>query len=130
MKLYEFFSVTSVDPEREDNKGKLDDENREKIANDLFWFILDHDRLHKEHFLPIARDIHRQYKKNKKVDRADFTECWMPMVREACLEFHKEHQMKGNPKSVFDKEFCKGVCERLAEKHIDDITKNRYKLGD
>jgi hypothetical protein len=130
MKLYEFFSVPSVE---KDEEHQLDDQsktNREKLANDLFWYMLDHDDLHKKHFIPIAQKINRELKSGKKIDREEYTECWMPMVKEGCLEFHKEHKMKGDPKKLFDKEICKGLCHRLAEKHLEDLEKKSYKLGD
>jgi hypothetical protein len=130
MKLYEFFSVPSVEKDEEHQSDDQSSTNREKLANDLFWYILDNDDLHKKHFIPIAQEINRKLKTDKKVDREEYTECWMPMVKEGCLEFHKEHKMKGDPKKLFDKEICKGLCHRFAEKHLEDIEKKSYKLGD
>lgn len=129
MKLYEFFSVPSLEQDKENQLEKMSNENREQIANEVYWFILDHDKLHKEHFIPIARDIAKELKVNKKVDRDAVRSKWMPMVKEGCLEFHKKHKMKGNPSKIFDKEFCKGLCERLSDKYIDDIRKGEYDLG-
>ena len=130
MLLTEFFSVPSI----KDNDPKLGFKDpdsktqREKLANDVFWFILDHDRLHKEHFFPIAKEINEAIKKNK-LDRKKYTECWMPMVEEGCKDYHEEHKMKGNPKKIFDEEFCKEMCERIAEQYIEDIRKGEYRLG-
>jgi hypothetical protein len=130
MKLYEFFSVPSVEKDEEHQSDDQSRANREKLANDLFWYILDNDDLHKKHFIPIAQEINRKLKKDKKVDREEYTECWMPMVKEGCLKFHKENKMKGDPKKLFDNEICKGLCHRFAEKHLEDIEKKSYKLGD
>lgn len=130
MKLYEFFSVPSLEKDEEGQFEKMSAENREQIANDVFWDILDNDTLHKKYFIPIARDIHNELKKSKKVDRDAIRPKWMPMVKEGCLAFHKKHKMKGNPAKIFDKEFCKGLCERLSDKFLDDIKKDAFKLGD
>lgn len=130
MLLTEFFSVPSVkdnNPKLGFNKSDKKTE-REKLANDVFWYILDHDRLHKEHFFPIAKEISEAIKKNK-LDRKKYTECWMPMVKEACVEYHKDKKMQGHPKKVFDEEFCKEICDRLAEQYIEDIRKGEYRLG-
>ena len=129
MKLYEFFSVPSVndDEHKSDFTSKAE---RQRLANDIFWFILDHDQLHKKHFLPIAQEIYQQHKSKKEIDRKKYTECWMPMVREGCMAFYKESKMMGDPKKLFDQEMCKSICERLAEKHIEDIRKGEYKLGE
>lgn len=130
MKLYEFFSVPSIEKDEEHQSDDQSNTNREKLANDLFWYILDHDDLHKKYFIPIAQKIDRKLRAEEKVDREEYTECWMPMVKEGCLEFHKENKMKGDPKKLFDKEICKGLCHRFAEKHLEDLEKKSYKLGD
>jgi|APGre2960657404_1045060.scaffolds.fasta_scaffold00572_2 hypothetical protein len=130
MKLFEFFSVASVkdhDPRLDHDKDSQTE--REKLANELFWYILDHDDIHKKHVMPIAQDIARAKKKGN-VDMKKYTECWMPMVEEACLEFHKEEKMPHNPRKLFDREFREELCKRLAEKYVEDIKKDRYKLGD
>jgi hypothetical protein len=130
MKLYEFFSVPSIEKDEEHQSDDQSNTNREKLVNDLFWYILDHDDLHKKYFIPIAQKIDRKLRAEEKVDREEYTECWMPMVKEGCLEFHKENKMKGDPKKLFDKEICKGLCHRFAEKHLEDLEKKSYKLGD
>ena len=94
MKLYEFFSVpdgSNTDKEALNKSHKTETE-REKLASDVYWFILDHDRLHKEHFLPMAMKMHEDFKKNKKLDREKYTECWQPMVEDGCLEFFKKNK--------------------------------------
>jgi hypothetical protein len=131
MNLFEFFSVPSIDEHEDKKKGAnpKDDTERQQLSDELFWYILDHDDIHKKHFLPIAKKIHDEYKKTKKIDRSKYQECWMPMVREACLEFHEKNKMFGHPNKVFDGELCKHLCKRLAERHIEDIKKGEYKLG-
>jgi hypothetical protein len=130
MKLYEFFSVPSIEKDEEGQSEKMSDENREQLANDLYWYILDHDKLHKEHFIPIAQKINRDLKSKKKIDRDALRLEWMPMVEAGCLAFHKEHKMQGRPSKLFDKEFCKELCERLSDNYLEDIRKDEYKLGE
>jgi hypothetical protein len=130
MKLYEFFSVASVkdhDPHLDQDTSSSKEE-KENLANDVFWFILDHDKLHKTHFLPIAQEVYNGSKKGT-IDRKEYTECWMPMVESGCMEFYKKQKMSGSPRKIFSKEFCENLCQRLADKHIDEIIKGEYKLG-
>ena len=131
MKLFEFFSVPSVDEHNDKKKGDNPDSDseRQRLANDLYWYILDHDSIHKEHFIPIAQKIEKEFKKDKKIDKSKYQECWMPMVKQACLEYHKKNKMHGNPKKVFDEDLCKHLCKRLADRFIEDIKKGEYKLG-
>jgi hypothetical protein len=130
MKLYEFFSVPSLgDSENKDHTNDKDGE-REQLANDLYWYILDNDHLHKKHFFPIAHEINAQVKKDKDIDKKKYTECWLPMVKEGALMFYKQMQLKGNPKKIFDKEMCEHICKRIAERHLKDIAEGQYDLGD
>jgi hypothetical protein len=50
MLLNEFFGK-AVNPTK-----KLEKDHKEKnIGDDLFWYIVDHDRLHKDYLLPLAK---------------------------------------------------------------------------
>lgn len=131
MKLYEFFSVPSIakDKEGNENYGHNTKAERQRLANDIYWYILDHDHLHKKHFFPIAKEIYELHKAKKDIDRKKYTARWLPMVKEGCMAFYKEQKMTGDPKKLFDKDFFRAICERLADRHIKDITKDEYKLG-
>ena len=51
MKLYEFFGALNVNQSPDKNEdGVLSKEEREQFKNDLFYYILDHDKIHKENF--------------------------------------------------------------------------------
>lgn len=128
MKLYEFFSVPSLDKHSSDNKKSED--KQEKLLNDVYWFILDHDKLHKEHFFPIAQKIQKQYKLSNKVNREKFVDCWMPMVKEGCMDYYKKNKMSGKPSNIFSETLVKTICKRLADQHIEDIINDEYQLGD
>jgi hypothetical protein len=104
---------------------KKDDDN--KMNDDVFWFILDHDRLHKEYFHPLASNIKKESlsgKINKEKTVANF----MPMVEKGCLEYYHKNKMKGKPAKLFPKEMREELCEKLYDHFVEDITKDKYKL--
>lgn len=131
MNLFEFFSVPSVKDHQDKEKGQTptSDSERHQLTDELFWYILDHDDLHKKHVIPQLHKIRNDSKDSKKIDKSKYQECWIPLVKEACLKFHKENKMSGHPKKVFDEEICKQLCRRLADRYIEDIKKGEYKLG-
>ena len=129
MKLYEFFGVPQYEEEKDASdelSGKTADEE-EKLADEVYWFILDDDHLHKECFMPLAQEISEKMK-NKSFDRGEFTKKWMPMVNKGCLKFYKKHEMIDDPKDVFTLEMRKALCQRFAEEHHSAIEKGEYKL--
>jgi hypothetical protein len=123
MKLLEFFGKP-VDINKEMSKDREDS----KLGDDLFWFIVDHDRLHKDFFHPIAVKIHRAQKANK-LDKAEIVKDFMPMVIKGSKEFFRKNKMLGNIKETFPKELRKDVCEKLFDHYREDIIKGKYKIG-
>jgi len=123
MKLMEFFGKP-VDIEKEMSKERGDN----GIGNDLFWFIIDHDKLHKDHFHDIAKKIHRQHK-SKSVNKEEIVKDFLPMVKKGCMEFYTHHKLPGRPGNHFDKELIKDLCERLFDHYKDDIIHGKYKIG-
>jgi len=119
----EFFGKP-VDIEKEMSKERGDN----GIGNDLFWFIIDHDKLHKDHFHDIAKKIHRQYK-SKSVNKEEIVKDFLPMVKKGCMEFYTHHKLPGRPGNHFDKELIKDLCERLFDHYKDDIIHGKYKIG-
>ena len=130
MKLYEFFGGRT----NEDNKDPRDDlsgetqQEQEKLADELYWFILDDDDLHKECFMPVARELAERMK-DKSFDHSTFTNKWMPMVNKGCIKFYKKNEMTEDPKDLFPKEMRKALCQRFADEHHKDIQKGEFKLG-
>lgn len=120
MLLNEFFGKT-LKPQ----KNKDSDLTK---SDDLFWFILDHDKLHKDHFFPVAKKIKSGIKKNTvKKD-----ECIMelkPMVEKGCLEYYHSHKMSGKPSKLFPKELRDDMCNRLYDHYYENIKKNNFELG-
>ena len=124
MKLYEFFGVPTYEADKTDDsrdnlngKTKRDDE---KLADDVYWYMLDDDDLHKKMFMPLAQEM-IQKMKSKKFNREEEAKKWMPMVNAACMKFYKEHEITENPKDVFSKEMRLGLCKRAADQHFVDL---------
>lgn len=131
MKLYEFFNVPAHD--QNPNKDSRDDVNgqteadKDKLADEVFWYILDHDQLHKDHFIPLSKEI-AEKQKSKEFDHGKYVNKWMPMVNRGCMEFYKEAKMDRDPKDIFPLDMRKSLCHRLADQHHTDIEKGEYKI--
>jgi hypothetical protein len=94
----------------------------------VFWFIIDHDDLHKEFVLPFARDLEKQLG-SPNFNRERFTKQWIPMVNKGCQLYYKKNKLKDDPAEIFNKELRKGICEKLSEKFMDEISNNSYRIG-
>lgn len=130
MKLFEFFGNINHNPNEANDRDPeaLGKEQEQELSDQVFWYILDHDDLHKKHFMDLAKEIRNTNKENSKDDTHDW-KLWMPMVKEGCMEFFKEHKVDGHPADTFHKEFRVDLCKRLADHHHKDIIKDEYKLG-
>jgi hypothetical protein len=125
MLLKEFFGG-AVELGKKDNDDKLDRQNN---TDQIFWYILDHNKLHKDYFHPLASKIKKHHTEDK-LDRESMIKEFMPMVKKGCLEFYHTNKMTGKLGKVFPKEILKDLCERLYNHYSEDIIKDRhYKLG-
>jgi hypothetical protein len=121
MLLNEFFGK-NIDPIKNMNKGR-DEKN---IGDDLFNYIIDHDKLHKDYFFPIATKI---AKKKGDVSKEETCKEFLPMVLKGCKEYYEHKKMKGKLGKVFSKELRSDMCERLLDHYKDDIVNGKYKVG-
>lgn len=121
MLLNEFFGK-NIDPIKNMNKGR-DEKN---IGDDLFNYIIDHDKLHKDYFFPIATKI---AKKKGDVSKEEMCKEFLPMVLKGCKEYYEHKKMKGKLGKVFSKELRSDMCERLLDHYKDDIVNGKYKVG-
>lgn len=126
MKLYEFFGTwqarTPLDvdnPMDKDQNGVVTQEEKENFKNDLFFYILDNDDIHKENFFKVAETIY--------ADKEAPGSVWMPMVNKGCMEFYRENQLRDNPKDIFTKEFREDICQMLDDHFRKDLIKGEYK---
>lgn len=118
MILKEFFGK-SLNP-----TAKVTEKNNQNISDDLFWYILDHDQLHKDYFFPIAKKI----KKSGGCDADKVTEIFMPMVIKGCKEYYSKNKMTEKISKCFPKSMREEICQKLYDHYHDDILKGRYKL--
>ena len=130
MKLYEFFNVPVDKKEKQfpDFGKPKTQEEKAKLADELFWYIVDHDDLHKEFVMPFAREIKGQITASN-FNRDRWTKYWMPMVNKGCKLFYKRQKLKDNPDKLFDDELKDELCKRLGEKFIDDVKDDQYYVG-
>ena len=129
MKLYEFFGVPSYEDDKKDDRDDISGATHaeeEKLADEVYWYILDHDQLHKDHFVPLSREIAAK-QQAKKFDHGEYIAKWMPMINAGCMEFYKEAKMDRDPKDIFPLPMRKALCHRIAEQHHEDIERGEYK---
>ena len=121
MLLKEFFG-RNIDikqtSDKKDNSSKKDD---------LFWYILDHDKLHKDYFMPLGRKIRHDFKEGSTNER-ELIKGFMPMVNKGCLEYMLKNKIQGDHKKIFDKEIREELCQKLYDHYKDDIIKGKYKI--
>ena len=121
MKLLEFFNkpldVNKDDKSKAPNLDNLDDE--------LFWFIIDHDKLHKDYFFPIAKKL----KGLTECGSEMVLELYMPMVKKGCKEYYQKENMQGKLGKIFPAKFREAMCQRIHDHYYDDVQADKYKLG-
>lgn len=121
MKLLEFFSkpidISKNQKDRDQSQGVKKDE--------LFWYILDHDKLHKDYFFPAATKL----KSLKECDSKMVLELFMPMVKKGCKEFYTHKKLTGKLSKMFPEELREELCQKLYEHYKEGLEKNQYKLG-
>lgn len=118
MRLNEFFGKTT-DVNKELSK-KRDDRGH---GDNLFWYIIDHDKLHKEYF----HDLEKQIKNPKTQDKEYIVKEFMPMVRKGCREYYQHQKMTSRFEETFTKEMMQDMCERLYDHYREDVIKGKYK---
>lgn len=122
MKLFEFFGKTDVktkDLERDSSKQTLDN---------LYYYMLEHDRLHKDYFIPLAKKIKKESKLGSP-DKSNQIKEFMPMVEKGCKEYYIKNKVPGKFENVFTTEIKQELCEKLYDHYYEDIIKDNYKLG-
>lgn len=108
--------------------NKLLSNKSSEEENELFWYILDHDKLHKDYILPLAKKIKNQHKKGK-FNKEQCVAEFMPMVEKGCLEFYKNKKLHGKLGKEFPRKLRDELCEKLFDHFYEDIIKNQYTLG-
>lgn len=108
------------------NLGKSSsEENPINHNDDLFHFIINHDKLHKDHFMPLGLKIKKLNDKNK-LDHVLIAKELMPMVDKGCNEYCKQNKIQDKIEKVFPKETKEELCQKLLDHYIEAITKKDY----
>jgi hypothetical protein len=119
MKLYEFFGALNVNQSPDKNEdGVLSKEEREQFKNDLFYYILDHDKIHKENFYDVTEEIFK--------DKECKEDVWSPIVKRGCMDYYRDQQLKDDPKDIFTDEFQEDMCKMFDDHYRKDILKGEY----
>ena len=126
MKLYEFFgswqakSPMDVDnPMDKNGDGNVTREEKDQFKNDLFFYILDNDDIHKKQFYEVTEEIYADKEVGETV--------WMPMVNRGCMDYYKDRQLQDDPSDLFTKEFREDLCKMLDDHFRKDVLKGEYK---
>lgn len=124
MLLKEFFGrAIAAGKELAQNEKDKDKENL-----DLFYYILDHDKLHKDYFFPIAKKIKETHHK-KNINKEEYVKKFMPMVNKGCMEYYKHKNLNGKIGKLFPKSLREELCEKLFDHYFEDVLKDRYQIG-
>lgn len=118
MILKEFFNHQAISKKDTKSENKVKDD-------DLFFYILDHDRLHKDYFFEIAEKIQNL----DDCGEEQILELYMPMVNRGCKEYYSDKKMYGKLGKLFPSELREKLCHRLHDHYYEDIKANKYKLG-
>lgn len=118
MILKEFFNNKSLPSKDKESTTKVKDD-------DLFFYILDHDRLHKDYFFEIAGKL----KKLDDCGEEQILELYMPMVNKGCKEYYADKKMTGKLAKLFPKELREKMCHQLHDHYYEDVKSDKYKLG-
>lgn len=123
MKLFEFFGkpldIDKLMSRERDDRG---------IVDDVFWFIIDHDKIHKDYLIPLAKKIKQRHDAGS-LDKEEIVSAFKPMVEKGCLEYYHKNKMQGKPGTIFPKDMRSELCEKLYDHFREDIVKDKYKLG-
>lgn len=123
MILKEFFG-----PAIKAGKAALDKDKSSEQGDDLFWYILDHDKLHKDYFLPLAQKIKKHHQESK-FDKSKYVKEFMPMVNKGCVEYYNKKDLTGKLGKLFPKKLREELCEKLFDHYYEDVIKGQYNLG-
>jgi hypothetical protein len=128
MKLYEFFGSISQDSSQKDetDPNAMTQEDEDQLSDAVFWDILDDDNLHKKYFMAIAKKIKTASDNDSEMH--DFL-IWKPMVNAGCIQYYHDHDLPGNPREIFNKNFRSNLCKRIADHYHKDIIDDVYDLG-
>lgn len=113
MKLYEFFSQNNVD--------KDEKETDDQMLKDVMAFILDDNDIYKEKLLPLI------HKHKKKVDDKELEKEYAQVIKDCCILFYKDQELKKDPNELFPKKMRKEMADMLMKVNKDHLSNPKKK---
>lgn len=114
MLLKEFFGRSL------DVKPKSEEKDKLSQNDELFWYMLDHDRLHKDYALPLSQRIKKAHHKGNP-DTKSLINAFMPMVEKGCMEFYHRKKLTGKIDKLFPEDMKEEMCQKLYDHFCEDI---------
>lgn len=121
MLLKEFFDATLRDIK---NKNQDDDINQD---DELFSFIINHDKLHKDYGIPLCMKI-KEMIYNPSFDKSKLQKEMMPMVEKGCKEYYEYKKLNEKLSKVFPKSLREQMCQKLFDYYYEDLKQHKNKL--
>ena len=118
MLLYEFFGNITKHDKSTDSVDTIQHEENKQLADDVFWFMLDDDLLHKKYVMPLLNKL------ADNIELATEYKTWMQIVKIGCIKYFKEQSINGSPYDTFNKEFRMDLCKRLGEHFREELGDN------
>lgn len=103
-----------------DLKPKSEEKDKSSQNDEMFWYFLDHDRLHKDYAIPLCQRIKKAHGKGN-VDTKALVDSFMSMVEKGCMEYYHHKKLTGKPEKLFSTEMKEEMCQRLYDHYCEDI---------
>jgi hypothetical protein len=104
------------------HKDSSTNQDDNKTKDELYQYILDHDRLYKDYFYPLAKKLKGSHSPSATA------QAFMPMVKKGCKEFYHHQKMEGRLGKIFPKEMREELCQQLYDHYTEGVKKNHYKI--
>lgn len=106
MLLKEFFGAGQTVQATDTNK-----EEKDYAKDELFWYIVNHDRLYKDYILPTSKKLKKLSEQDTDIE--EMISMLQPAVDKGCKEFYAHKKLTGKLGKLFPKELRDGMCEEL-----------------
>jgi hypothetical protein len=104
------------------HKDSSTNQDDNKTKDELYQYILNHDRLYKDYFYPLAKKLKGSHSPSATA------QAFMPMVEKGCKEFYHHQKMEGRLGKIFPKEMREELCQQLYDHYTEGVKKNHYKI--
>lgn len=119
MLLNEFFGK-AIKMHKQADRTK---DGNDDLLNRLFYYTIEHDKIFKEYFFPVAKLIKKGMSKDQCLKE------FMPMVNKSCKEYYAKNKMAGKLSKQFPRELREELCEKLYDHYREGVLKDEYNVG-